>query len=176
MQTVLDDFEVIPTRASVGAEIRGIDLSQPVGDETFERIERTFDRFGVIFFRNQTISPSQQIEFGQRFGTPDINYNSNDAGLEGHPEIFLISNIVEGNREIGVPKVGATWHTDMCYAEIPPRATLLYALEVPVLNGLTLGDTAFANTAAAWDALPLEMQDALRDLRANFDFQGRWRN
>ena len=176
MSAVLDEFEVVSTQAAAGAEIHGVDLSKPLDEETFERIEHTFDRCGVIFFRDQAITPAQQIEFGRRFGEPDINYNSNDAGLEGHPEIFIISNIVEGNREIGVPKVGATWHSDMCYAAVPPRATLLYAHEVPVLNGLTLGDTAFANTAAAWDALPAEMQDALQGLEANFDFQGRWRS
>ncbi|MEM7294515.1 MAG: TauD/TfdA family dioxygenase [Pseudomonadota bacterium] len=176
MHAVSGQFEVIPTKAAAGAEIRGVDLSQPMDDETFARIEHSFDRFGVVFFRDQQITPGQQIDFGRRFGDIDINYNSNDAGLDDHPEIFIISNIVEGNREIGVPKVGATWHSDMCYAAVPPRATMLYALEVPVLNGLTLGDTAFANTAAAWDDLPLETKEAVQGLKANFDFQGRWRN
>ena len=172
---VTEGIEVIPTGAGAGAEIRGVDLASPVDAGTFALIEAAFDTHGVVFFRDQTITPAQQIAFGQRFGELDINYNSEIAGLPGHPEIFVISNIVEGDRPVGVKKVGATWHSDMCYAAVPPRATLLHALEVPVLNGLTLGDTEFANTAVAWDALPAAMREALANARAVFDFQGRWR-
>src|ERR1700719_4320887 len=62
------------------------------------------------------------------------------------------------------------WHSDMCYASWPPRGTMLYALEIPELFGLALGDTEFASTAAAWDALPERMRQHLDGRRAVFDF------
>lgn len=64
----------------------------------------------------------------------------------------------------------------MSYAKRPANVTILYAVEVPTLHGLTLGDTAFANAAAAWDALPLSMQDEIRDMKGVFDFRGRKRS
>src|SRR5271168_5608049 len=70
---------------------------------------------------------------------------------------------------------GENWHSDMCYASRPPRGTMLYALEIPELFGLTLGDTEFASTAAAWDALPECVRRHLDGRRAVFDFAGRKR-
>jgi len=91
--------------------------------------------------------------------------------VQGSPEIVVVSNVTEDGRPIGVPRAGENWHSDMCYAARPPRDDA-HALEIPELFGLALGDTEFASTAAAWDALPERMRRHLDGRRAVFDFAG----
>ena len=74
--------------------------------------------------------------------------------VPGSPEIVVVSNVTEDGRPIGVRRAGENWHSDMCYASRPSRGTMLYALEIPDLFGLALGNTEFASTTAAWDAFP----------------------
>jgi taurine dioxygenase len=168
-------IEIVPTGTAIGAEIRSVDLTRPLDAATFAEIEAAFDEHGVIILRDQEITPEQQVAFSTRFGECAINHNAKDFGIDGSPEIYLISNIEEDGRFIGTPRAGSEWHTDMCYAKRPARATMLHAIEVPELNGLPLGDTEFANTAAAWDALPGPLQERLSRLQAIFDFRGRKR-
>ena len=168
-------LEVIRTSAAMGAEIRGVDLSQPLDDAVFAKIEAALDEYGMIVLRGQRISPEQQVAFSARLGECEINHNGTDFGIAGNPEIYLISNITENGRSIGTPRAGSRWHTDMCYAKTPARATMLYAVEVPELYGLSLGDTEFANGAAAWDALPHDTKFRIDGRKAIFDFRGRKR-
>jgi taurine dioxygenase len=95
--------------------------------------------------------------------------------VPGNPEIVVLSNITEGGRPTGVRRAGESWHSDMCYTARPPRGTILYAIEIPELHGLPLGDTEFASAAAAWDALPDSLKGTLEGRRATFDFRGRKR-
>ena len=168
-------IEVIPTGAALGVEIRGIDLSQPLGDNAFALIERAYDEHGVIFFRDQHITPPQQVAFTRRFGEIEFNIFGERWSVAGSPEIVVVSNVTEDNKPIGVRRAGENWHSDMCYTARPPRGTMLYAHEIPDLFGLPLGDTEFASAAAAWSALPETMQQFLDGRRATFDFQGRKR-
>ena len=115
-------IEIVPTNAAIGAEIRGIDLSQPIDDETFANIEAAFDTHGVIILRDQRITPEQQVAFSARFGECEINHNAKDFSIEGNPEIYLISNIKENGRAIGTPRAGSKWHTDMTQASVVPMA------------------------------------------------------
>src|SRR5271154_5619800 len=147
-------IEIIPTRAVLGAEISGLDLAQPLDDETFAMIERAYNDHGIIFFRDQHITPAQQVAFTRRFGEIEFNVFGERWSVPGSPEIVVVSNVTEDGRVIGVRRAGENWHGDMCYAARPPRGTMLYALEVPDLYGLSLGDTEFASAAEAWDALP----------------------
>jgi taurine dioxygenase len=168
-------IEIIPTGAALGAEIRGIDLSQPLGDNVFAVIERAYDEYGVIFFRDQRLMPPQQVAFTRRFGEIDFNIFGERWSVPGSPEIVVVSNVTEDGKPIGVRRAGENWHSDMCYTPRPPRGTMLYAHETPVLHGLPLGDTEFASAAAAWDALPDTMKQFLEGRRAVFDFVGRKR-
>jgi taurine dioxygenase len=168
-------IEIIPTRAAVGAEIRGVDLAEPLDDATFAAIERAFDEYGVIFFRDQHIAPRQQVAFTRRLGDIEFNIFGERWSVPDAPEIVVVSNITEDGRPIGVRRAGENWHSDMCYTARPPRGTMLYALEIPSLFGLPLGDTEFASAAAAWDALPAPMCHKLEGRRAVFDFTGRKR-
>ncbi len=167
--------QVIPTGAALGAEIRDIDLSEPLDGAAFAAIERAFDEHGVIFFRDQHITPPQQVAFTRRFGDIEFNIFGERWSVPGSPEIVVVSNITEDGRPIGVRRAGENWHSDMCYAPRPPRGTMLYALEVPDMFGLPLGDTEFASAAAAWDALPDSLRRQLDGRRAIFDFCGRKR-
>ena len=169
-------IEVRPASPATGAEILGADIGAGLDDGEFASIRAALDRHGVIVLRNQTLTPEKQVAFTRRFGEPEFNFNAARFGIDGSPEIYLISNIVEHGAPIGTRRAGETWHTDMSYAERPAGATMLYAVEVPVLHGLGLGDTCFASAAAAWDALPCAMQEEIRDMRGLFDFRGRKRS
>jgi taurine dioxygenase len=168
-------IEIIPTRAALGAEISGIDLAQPLDDETFAMIERAYNDHGIIFFRDQHITPAQQVAFIRRFGEIEFNVFGERWSVPGSPEIVVVSNVTEDGRAIGVRRAGENWHSDMCYAARPPRGTMLYALEVPDLFGLRLGDTEFASAAAAWEALPPSIGDRIDGRYAVFDFGSRKR-
>ena len=169
------NLEIIPTGAALGAEIRGVDLSQPPDDNIFTVIDEAYNKYGVVFFRNQRITPSQQVVFTRRFGEIEFNIFGERWSVPGCPEIVVLSNVTDDGKPIGVRRAGENWHSDMCYTARPPRGTMLYALEIPELFGLTLGDTEFASAAAAWDALPEPLRRRLDGRRAVFDFTGRQR-
>ena len=159
-------FEVVPTGAALGAEIRGVNLAQDLDASTFARIEEAFDHHGVVFFRNQDISVEQEIAFARRFGEVEINVNT-QACLPGHPEVLLVTNIKENGRYIGLSDAGITWHTDMSAYACPPRCSILHAREVPHDDGgKVMGDTIFASAAAAYDALAPEIKSRLAGKRA----------
>src|SRR5580692_5507170 len=138
-------------------------------------IERAYNEHGVVFFRDQQITPPQQVAFTRRFGEIEFNIFGERWSVPGSPEIVVVSNVTEAGQPIGVRRAGENWHSDMCYALRPPRGTMLYALEIPELFGLALGDTEFASAAAAWDALPDTLRQRIEGRRAVFDFTGRKR-
>lgn len=161
-------IEIAHAEAPLGHEIRGVDLSGPVDDATFSEIEAAYDRYGTIVFRDQRLSPEQQLAFSRRFGPLD-RYVLDRYNHRQWPEIFVISNIIGDDGEpIGMSDAGRYWHTDMWLTHTPPRGSILYALEVPVENGEPLGDTYFASTGAAYDALPAALKARLDGTKAAF--------
>jgi taurine dioxygenase len=169
------NLEIIPTGAALGAEVRGLDLSEPMDDGTFALIEHAYDEHGVLFFRHQRITPEQQVAFTRRFGEIEFNIFGERWSVPGCPEIVVVSNITDNGKPIGIRRAGENWHSDMCYTARPPRGTILHAIETPELYGLPLGDTEFASAAAAWDALPESLRRRIDGRRAVFDFTGRKR-
>jgi alpha-ketoglutarate-dependent taurine dioxygenase len=158
-------LEIEPLAKHLGAEVKGVDLGRELDAGVFHRIEQAYNRYAVLVFRDQRITPAQHIAFARRFGELEISPRTRFA-LSGHPEILVLSNIVENGEPIGNADAGRTWHTDLSYTRTPPRGSLLYALEVPARDGKALGDTIFASTAAAYDALPPARQQALAGLKA----------
>ena len=151
--------------AACGAEI-SFDLSKEVNDGLFREIEYAFHDNIVVCFRGQQLSNERHIQFSRRFGELEIHVLKKYL-LSRHPEILLISNIKDENGEnIGLADAGFTWHTDVSYLKRPSRCSLLYAKEVPSRDGVTLGDTLFANTRAAYEALPSSMKSRLAGLKA----------
>lgn len=150
-------FEVRPVSPGVGAEIRGLDLGRELDNETFAAVYQAWLDACVLLFRRQCLSDPQLIAFSRRFGELDmapINGHG-QAFVEGHPEMFVISNVVEGGRVIGSLGDGeCLWHTDMSYSEVPPKASCLYSLEVPAAEG----DTEFLNMYMAYESLPSDLK------------------
>ena len=170
---VVESISIVPAAAEVGAEVRGVNLAEPLDDETFRRIDRALSEHGVVFFRKQDITVEQQIAFARRFGDAAPNVNQ-QACLPGYPEVLVVSNVKENGRYIGVSDAGITWHTDQSAYPRPPRCSVLYAKEVPVAaDGAVLGDTIFSSAAAAYDALPVELKVRLEGKRASHSYMGR---
>lgn len=154
--------------APLGHQIRGVDLSQPLDDETFAAIERAYDHYGTIVIPDQKLTPEQQLAFSRRFGPLD-RYVLERYNHRQWPEIFVISNIIgEDGEPIGMSDAGRYWHTDMWLTHNPPRGSFLYALEIPMQGGEPLGDTYFTSTGAAYDALPEELKARLDVTKAVF--------
>ena len=117
-------IDIIPTGAALGAEIKGVDLGRPLDEASFATIERAYDDHGVIFFRDQHITPPQQVAFTRLFGDIAFNIFGERWSVPGSPEIVVVSNITEDSRPIGIRRAGENWHSDMCYSARPPRGTM----------------------------------------------------
>lgn len=154
-------FEIRPFNAALGAEIVGIDLARPLNDADFARVHRAHLDHGVLVFRDQQLTPEQHIAFSRRFGELQIHVLRQFL-LAGHPEIFIISNVIENGQPVGLGDAGKFWHSDLSYKDIPSLGSMLYAQELPAEGG----DTLFASQQAAYDTLPAEVKKLLEGKRA----------
>lgn len=145
--------EVQPVSGSLGAEVSGVDLGN-LTDEQFDEIYRAFVAHQVIFFRDQEFDEVSYIEFARRWG--DIMLYPYMQGLPDHPEILQILKEPEDTYVFG-----SQWHTDSSFIAIPPKATMLYAREIPPAGG----DTAYSSMYRAYDTLSEGMKKILADLR-----------
>jgi len=148
-------IRVQPASPAVGAEIDGVDLSREMSDEAVDEIRHALSEFGVVFFRDQALTPDQHVAFARRFG--DINVNRFFKSVDGYPMVAEIRKEPEQQQNIG-----GSWHTDHSYDSAPAMGSLLYAREVPA----TGGDTIFASMYAAYEALSPGLQQTLESLRA----------
>jgi taurine dioxygenase len=158
---------VTPTGGGVGAEISGVDLRRLDGD-IFAAIRRAFVENSVLLFRGQQLSDDDLVAFSRRFGALDwapIQENGRRF-VDGKPEIYVVSNVVEKGVAIGSLGAGeAVWHTDMSYLDDPPMASMLYAIEVPPKGG----NTGFCNMYSAYEALPDALKRRAAGLRIKHD-------
>lgn len=139
---------------AVGAEVTGIDLRQLAPAQTDE-LKSLLGRYGVLFFREQQLSPHQQIAVAEAFGT--INVNRFFRSVADYPQIAEVRK--EPDQTVNI---GGGWHTDHSYDQIPALGSLLYARELPPLGG----DTLFASTCRAYDTLSDGLRQTLQGLRA----------
>ncbi|MCC7271843.1 MAG: TauD/TfdA family dioxygenase [Alphaproteobacteria bacterium] len=149
----------------IGAEVRGVDLSGEVDDALFARLRDLLHARGVVVVRGQHLTEADQVAFAGRFGSLQKILFSEHL-VPGYPELFLISNVVEGGRNVGNTDAGRFWHTDGAYLPAPHRISMLYAVEVPHRDGRPLGDTVFTGMAAAYDALPRATKARIAGLKA----------
>jgi len=153
-----------PLTPNIGVELLGVDLAQPMDDETFAAIRAAWMRHTILLVRDQAhLRPEDLIAFARRFGELD-EHDQPQYCLPAYPEIAIVSNVKEGGRHIGAPKAGRQWHSDAQYLRRPPSASLLWAKEVPPAEG----NTCFANMIAAYDALDAQLAARIRRLRINF--------
>ena len=166
-------LKVRPFEAPLGAEVHGVDLSHNLDDVTFDAIERAWNEHSVLLFRNQTIDADRHVTLSRRFGDLEVHVLDQYLHRE-HEEILIVSNVMDGDRHVGIYDAGRYWHTDLSYMAAPSRGSLLYAIEVPHDDaGVPLGDTLFASTAAAYDALPASMKQRISGLEAEFSLANR---
>ncbi|SAL21711.1 taurine dioxygenase [Caballeronia terrestris] len=162
-------IEIHPFDAPLGAEVIGLDLSKPLSPDDFTRIHRAHLDHHVLVFRDQRITPEQHIAFSKRFGPLQIHVLHQFA-LSGHPEVLIVSNIVENGQPIGLGDAGHYWHSDLSYKEKPSLGSLLHAQELPAVGG----DTLFANMHLAWDALPQHLREAVEGRRAEHTYLAKY--
>jgi taurine dioxygenase len=146
---------VRPVSVAVGAEILGFDLADTLPAPTIEAIRDALFQHGVVFFRDQKLTPEQHVAFARRFG--EININRFFKAVDGYP---MIAEVRKEPEQTG--NIGGGWHTDHSYDQAPAMGSILYAREVPE----TGGDTLFASMYAAYDALSDGLKHTLEGLQA----------
>jgi len=166
-------FTLRTSGGPVGAEITGLDVSEPVDGPVFSEIEAALDRYSVVVIRDQVLTGRQMADFSRRFGAPQINVRA-EANNDDAPEVFWVSNITRDGKPVGSHDAGRYWHFDLCYLEKPSKLTLLNALEVPETDGIVYGDTQFVGAAAAYDALSDAMKARLDGLKAANSYREMW--
>jgi taurine dioxygenase len=160
---------VVPIRLGhpFGAEIIDVDL-RGISDSGFAAIHQAWIDHQVLLFRNQTLDDHDLIAFSRQFGDLDhapVQENGQRIA-NGMPEIYVVSNVIENGVAIGSLGAGeAVWHTDMSYLPSPPKASMLYALEIPP----TGGDTSFCDMYAAFETLPGSLRDRALGMRVKHD-------
>jgi taurine dioxygenase len=139
-------------------EIRGVDFSRPLDEAGFSVIRSALFEHCVILLRGQSLGEEDQVGFASRLGELGRVLHNHKGGLNHHPGVMFISNIRENGELIGaLPDGEMHFHTDQCYMERPTAISMLYAMEIPSKGGNTL----FANTYAAYDALPAAIKTKL---------------
>ncbi len=165
---------VNPLSPVLGAEVTGLDLSQPLGENLLNEVRQSWlEAGGLLVIPGQSLTAEQHIEFSSRFG-PLFGAPGEMALQEtvsrylhpDHPEIYRVSNQVMDGEPRGRAKAGNYWHSDVSFKERPAAASILHAIEVPA----TGGDTLFTNMTAAYENLSETMKEILAPLRAQHDF------
>ncbi|MCY0386198.1 TauD/TfdA family dioxygenase [Robbsia sp. Bb-Pol-6] len=162
-------LDIRPLDGALGAEVFGLRLDRDLHADDFARLHRAHLDHHLLIFRDLDITPEQQIAFSRRFGPLQIHV-LHQFHLAGHPEILIVSNIVENGAPIGLGDAGHFWHSDLSYKENPSLGSMLYARELPADGG----DTLFANQHLAWDTLPADLRKAIEGRRAEHTYLARY--
>ena len=147
-----------PISTALGAQIEGVDLTQPLSVEQREAIEQALLKHQVIFFRNQSINPQQQARFAANFG--DLHIHPIYPNIPEQPEVLVLDTAVTDVRD------NAVWHTDVTFLPTPAMGAVLSAKQLPAFGG----DTLWASGIAAFDGLSAPLQQLLDGLTATHDF------
>jgi taurine dioxygenase len=155
-------FTVRQLSPALGAEIAGVDLRDPINDALKQQFLDIWHRHLVILLRNQALDEDAQVRFAETFGSP-AKITSGRTFSAKYPSVMLISNIRLDGKPIGaLPDGEMHFHTDQCHQEIPAKATMLYAIEIPSKGGNTL----FSNAYTAYATLPADLKQRIAGRRA----------
>lgn len=161
------EINIVPSKKSLAAEVRGVDL-RALDDSAFRSIYRAWLNHLVLLFRDQVLSDDDLLDFSRRFGELDLApiQENGRRFVDGYPEIYVVSNVIENGIAIGsLGNAELVWHTDMSYQEQPPKASMLYALELPPSGG----ETGFLNMYRAYEELPAGLKTRVEGLLVKHD-------
>lgn len=164
------NFSIRRFDGPLGAEIKGLDLNQPVSDHNIAQIRAALVENSVVVFRDQRITPDQHVAFSRRFGPLQVHV-LNRFHLEHHPEILIVSNVIENDKPIGLVDAGADWHSDLSYMPTPSLGSLLHSQELPPEQG----DTLYANMFKAYETLPADVKKLIDGRTAIHSYVYRYR-
>ncbi|WP_020696037.1 TauD/TfdA dioxygenase family protein [Reyranella massiliensis] len=162
----MSELWIQPTGAALAADVHGIDLSRPMSDTTFERIAEAWAKHLVLRFSGQKLDDHILMAFSARFGELDrvpvaaasLDRADSDVVADARDWVAVISSVKKDGKAVGsLGSYELVWHTDMSYNPLPPRASLLYALEVPPDGG----NTGFLNMYESYETLPAELKRAV---------------
>ena len=151
----MSNILIKPTSGSMGVEIHNVDLSKELSDSFFSEIRETFIAHGLIFFRDQELTPDDHLRFAKRWG--EININRFFVKVEGYDQIAEVRK--DADQKINI---GGAWHTDHSYDQVPAMGSILLAKETPKIGG----DTLFANMYRAYETLSDGMKKTLESMKA----------
>ena len=166
------EFETRPLTPTIGAEIRGLDLSKPLSDKTVEEVRQVWLSHVIAVFPEQEVDDDQHIAFSRRFGELEL-INMSALQMDGRPEIYEATNLdrhgnimVDDDPVLAINRGNQKWHSDSSFKRVPATASILRAYIVPEEGG----ETEFANMAAAYDALDDATKERCDGLIAVHDF------
>ena len=151
-----EEVAFAPATEHIGSEVSGIDLANPLPDSVFQQIQRELHDRSVLIFHDQNWSPDEHIEFSKRFG-PLENHVLSNYCLPGHPEIFVVSNIIENGKHVRAFGGSKRYHSDLSYMKEPSLGSVFHCLECPEGEG----ETCFTSMFAVYEALPEERKQWL---------------
>lgn len=146
---------------AIAAEVQGVDLAKPIDEQTRQALVDALFEHQVLAFRNQSLTPTQYLKFGQYFGELEPFFLS-EYNLPDYPNIYVLSNAKKDGKLIGRYGAGMHWHSDHTFDKAPASATILYGIQVPPEGG----DTLFINNYDAYNKLPDDLKQRLEGLQA----------
>ena len=151
----MGQIEVVPVSGGVGVEVHNVDIKSGIDAGTFDELRAAFVEHGLIFLRDQDITPDEHIAFAERWG--QININRFFPRLDGYDQIATVTKEPDQTTNIG-----GGWHTDHSYDHVPAMGSILIARETPPVGG----DTLFACMYTAYDTLSDGLKQTLEDMKA----------
>ena len=151
----MGQIEVVPVSGGVGVEVHNVDIKSGIDSGTFDELRAAFVEHGLIFLRDQDITPDEHIAFAERWG--EININRFFPRLDGYDQIATVTKEPDQTTNIG-----GGWHTDHSYDHVPAMGSILIARETPPVGG----DTLFACMYTAYDTLSDGLKQTLEDMKA----------
>lgn len=161
-------LDIEPLSDIAGARVLGADLSRPLDDAQFRRIEQALHEHCFVVLPRQTLTPAQFVAFGKLWGRPEPHVIDTFHHPED-PNILILSNVFRDGKPIGLVDAGTYFHTDYSYLDVPARCTILYAIQVPKGGA----GTTFANQTRAYDDLPAAMKERIDGLVCSHHYGNR---
>ena len=167
------NWTLTPTGQILGARIDGFDLSRPMQDLEFRALIMALGQYGVISFSKQNLSAQGLKDFSANFGELEINV-ANMYQAPGIPEVMILSNMKKDGVAVGIADAGQDWHTDMSYSRMIAFSNVLHGIQIPVRDGVSLGNTEFSCMKSAYQSLSDKWKETLDGCTATHDFEKFW--